>query len=192
MIAKGKMNIIGEAVHFQIDFENRDWFITIRRTDMKGDKRFDALNNQEVGPAQIAEFVPNRQNLEWQHVSLEGISQEAYIQDGDYKLSLICLKESPVDPKEAIQEFTEFMTNKLKQMQEKVKDELEHIPDWPDPEPQNKLRMIYWTRRMHSLSEKVVPKQTAKEVLERCISNLKKDYPNFQFKYDEDFFNKCG
>jgi len=77
-------------------------------------------------------------------------------------------------------------------MQEKVKDELEHIPDWPDPEPQNELRMIYNASRMHSLGDKVVRKQTAKEVLEECISRLKEDYPNFQFKYDEDFFNKCG
>jgi len=114
MIAKGKMNIIGESVHLEIDFENCDWFINIRRIDMKDDKRFDALNNQEVYPAQIAEFVPNWQNLEWQHVSIEGISKEVYIQDGDYKLNLICLKESQVDPDTAIQEFTKFMTNKLK------------------------------------------------------------------------------
>ena len=82
------------------------------------------------------------------------------------------------------------MTNKLKKMQEKVKEELKHIPDWP--EPQGELRMIYQTRRMHSLSEKVKTKQTAKKILEDCISRLKDDYPDFQFNFDEDFFNKCG
>jgi len=82
------------------------------------------------------------------------------------------------------------MSSKLKKMQEQVKEELEHIPDWP--EPQNELREIYWTRRMRSLGKKAVSKQTPREVLEKCISDLKKDYPNFQFKYDEDFFNKCG
>ena len=55
-------------------------------------------------------------------------------------------------------------------MQEKVKAELEHIPDWP--EPQGELRMIYQTRRMHSLGKKAVSKQTAKEVLKECISGL--------------------
>ena len=80
--------------------------------------------------------------------------------------------------------------NKLKKMQQKVKTELEHIPDWP--EPQNDLRSIYNTRRMHSLGKKAISKQTAKEVLEGCISRLKDDYPDFQFKYDEDFFSKCG
>lgn len=82
------------------------------------------------------------------------------------------------------------MASKLKQIRGRVKEELEHIPKWP--EPQGELRMIYWTRRMHSLSEKVVPKQTAKEVLEECIFRLKGDYPDFQFNYDEDFFNQRG
>jgi len=77
----------------------------------------------------------------------------------------------------------------LKKMLERVKEELKHIPDWP--EPQNKLRMIYQTRRMNSLGKKAVTKQTPKEVLKKSISDLKKDYPDFQPKYDEDFFSKC-
>ena len=82
------------------------------------------------------------------------------------------------------------MADKLKTMQERVKEELEHIPD--EPELQNVLRMSYWDSRMHSLGKKAKSKQKAKEVLEGCISRLKADYPDFQFKYDEDFFNKCG
>lgn len=62
----------------------------------------------------------------------------------------------------------------------------------PPPCFQGELRMIYWARRMHSLSEKVVRKQTAKEVLEECIFRLKDDYPDFQFNYDENFFNQRG
>ena len=47
------------------------------------------------------------------------------------------------------------MISKWKQqMREKVKNELEHIPNWPDP--QGELRMIYNIRRMHSLSKKVM------------------------------------
>jgi hypothetical protein len=84
------------------------------------------------------------------------------------------------------------MADKLKTMQERVKEELEHIPDWPDPDPQKELRMIYNTRRMRSLGKKAKSKQTAKEVLKECISDLKPKYPDFQFLYDEDFFNKCG
>jgi len=82
------------------------------------------------------------------------------------------------------------MADKLKTMQESVKEELEHIPDWPDP--QGELRWVYNASRMHSLGKKATSKQTAKQVLEGCISRLKNDYPDFQFKYDEDFFNKCG
>jgi len=82
------------------------------------------------------------------------------------------------------------MTNKREEMQEKVNEELKYIPEWP--EPQNELRMIYQTRRMHSLGKKATSKQTAKEVLEKCISDLKPEYSDFQFLYDEYFFNKCG
>lgn len=80
------------------------------------------------------------------------------------------------------------MANKLKEMTKRVNEELKHIPKWP--EPQGALRLIYWSRRMHSLSQKVVPKQTAKEVLEGCIACLRNDYPNFEFKYEIEFFNQ--
>lgn len=84
------------------------------------------------------------------------------------------------------------MSNKLKKMQEKVKAELEHIPDWPDPDPQKELRMLYNMCRERSLGKKATSKQTAKEVLMKCISDLQPKYPDYSFKYDEDFFNKCG
>lgn len=82
------------------------------------------------------------------------------------------------------------MTSKLEKMRDKAKEELEHIRDWP--EHQGELRAIYWSRRMHSLGKKAKSKQTAKEVLEKCISDLKPKYPDFKFIYDEDFFNRCG
>ncbi|HUU18147.1 MAG TPA: hypothetical protein VMW72_13435 [Sedimentisphaerales bacterium] len=98
-------------------------------------------------------------------------------------------------PEQGVVNFLEHMkdiatSDKSKKMREMVKEELEHIPDWP--EPQNELRMIYWTRRMHSLGKKAKSEQTAKEVLEECISDSKTKYPDFQFLYDESFFNECG
>ncbi|MBA7646585.1 hypothetical protein ES703_54350 [subsurface metagenome] len=80
------------------------------------------------------------------------------------------------------------MPQKLKQMREIVLRELEHIPNWP--EPQGELRMVYWNRRMHSLGRKVNRQKTAKEVLEESIASLRGDYPGFKFEYDEQFFNK--
>jgi hypothetical protein len=84
---------------------------------------------------------------------------------------------------------------KLKQMREKVLKELEHIPDWP--EPQKDLRMIYWFQRMHSLGKKAKVKKTAKEVLEECIAYLKKQGgvyykkgSDYEFLYDKEFFEK--
>lgn len=107
MIAKWKMGTMGQNI--EINFEERDWYICISRTDGKADNHFGIPNEQEVGPTQIAYFVPNWQNLERCRTGIEGISEEAYIQDGDYKLNLICPKESHVDLDIAIQEFTEFM-----------------------------------------------------------------------------------
>ena len=80
------------------------------------------------------------------------------------------------------------MGQRLKQMRETVLRELEHIPNWP--EPQGELRMVYWSRRMHSLGRKVNREKTAKEVLEESISALRRDYPDFRFEYDEQFFSK--
>ena len=81
------------------------------------------------------------------------------------------------------------MPRKLKQMRETVLKELEHIPNWPGP--QAELRMVYWSRRMHSLGRKADRQKTAKEVLEESIDSLKRDYPNFRFEYDAEFFNKA-
>jgi len=80
------------------------------------------------------------------------------------------------------------MSTKLKQMRQKALEELKYIPK--GPLPQGELRAMYWMQRMHSLGKKTTIIQTAKEVLEKCIVYLKKDYPNFEFKYDEGFFNQ--
>ncbi|GAJ10024.1 unnamed protein product [marine sediment metagenome] len=80
------------------------------------------------------------------------------------------------------------MVTKLKQMREYVLNELNYIPK--KPLPRGKLRAMYLTQRMHSLGKKATSAQSAKEVLEQCISYLKKDYPNFNFRYDKDFFNQ--
>jgi len=75
---------------------------------------------------------------------------------------------------------------KLKQIREQVKRELEHIPR--GSLTQNELRMLYWMMRMHSLGEKTATKKIAKEVLEECITYLRKEYPHFEFQYDKGFF----
>jgi len=79
------------------------------------------------------------------------------------------------------------MPQKLKKMRETVLTELQHIPQWP--EPQRELRMVYWSLRMHSLGRKVEMKKTAKEVLEESITSVKRDHPDYNFQYDEQFFS---
>ena len=105
----GKAEALPMGATLTVSFEECEWFIQIHRIDRKVDNRFLDLNQKEVGSEQIAKFVPNWANLEWQHAVMEGIAKEAYIQDGDYRLYLICLKEASVNPDTAIQEFKAFM-----------------------------------------------------------------------------------
>lgn len=71
-------------------------------------------------------------------------------------------------------------------MREYVLNKLNYIPK--KQLPQGELRAMYWTQRMHSLGRKSIVTKTAREVLESCITYLRKDYPNFKFKYDKRFF----
>ena len=87
------------------------------------------------------------------------------------------------------------MNTKLREMREKVKKELEYIPDWP--KPQKDLRMAYWFFRMHSLGKKAKTQKSAKQVLEECIDHLKKNEGTYykkgsdhEFQYDKKFFSK--
>jgi translation initiation factor 2 alpha subunit (eIF-2alpha) len=79
------------------------------------------------------------------------------------------------------------MGRKAKEVREIVKEELVHIPEGPDP--QMELRMAYWNKRMYRLSRKSQRKKTVKEVLEESVRSLEQYYPNFEFKYDVEFFN---
>lgn len=80
------------------------------------------------------------------------------------------------------------MFSKIREMRKIVLKELEHIPKGPFP--QGELRAVYWGMRMNSLGKKAKAKKTAKEVLEECLSVLRKDYSDFEFEYDGKFFNR--
>ena len=71
-------------------------------------------------------------------------------------------------------------------MHSRIKAELAHIPDWP--EPQGELRMLYNVKRMRSLGKKAEHKNPRSQVLEQSIQQLKGDYPNYEFKYDRELF----
>jgi hypothetical protein len=79
---------------------------------------------------------------------------------------------------------------KLKEMRGKVLKELEHIPDWP--EPQRDLRAIYWARRMRSLGRKARSRTTAGKVLLESIEQLKKYHNNYDPVFDREFFELRG
>lgn len=79
---------------------------------------------------------------------------------------------------------------KLQDMHSQVKAELAHIPHWPDP--QSDLRMLYNTKRMHSLGRKAENKGAPSQILAESIEQLKGDYPNYEFKYDHEFFPEAN
>lgn len=79
---------------------------------------------------------------------------------------------------------------KLTDMRAKVRTELAHIPDWP--QPQGDLRMVYWSRRMASLGAKQREAGTPLEIVRRCIAQLEPDHPGHQFEYDESYFQSIS
>ena len=80
----------------------------------------------------------------------------------------------------------------LKQMNDKVGEELKHIPEWPNPQPQGELRAIYQNMRMNNLNEKTETERTAVEVLQQCIDFLRASHPSYEFIYDSEFFGQRG
>jgi len=79
---------------------------------------------------------------------------------------------------------------KLKDMRQKVLEELEHIPR--GNAAQNELRFIYFNRRMNSLGKKGKGEKTAKDILLECIAQVKKEYPSFKPIYDKDYFDNIN
>ena len=67
-------------------------------------------------------------------------------------------------------------------MNNTVKEELTHISK--DGNAQNELRMLYNIRRRKDLKLN----NTKDETLIYCIRRLKSDYPNWEPRYDSDFF----
>jgi hypothetical protein len=78
------------------------------------------------------------------------------------------------------------MSNKLKELREQVKKEIEHIPK--GNLPQNELRMYYWPLRMNSLGKKAKKSETKEDVLKRSIESVQKEYPDFIPQFDKNFF----
>lgn len=74
----------------------------------------------------------------------------------------------------------------LKEMLSQVGAELAHIPNWP--EPQSKLRMLYNMERRRSLGRNARHQKSPSQVLAECIAFLKTNCPNYEFKYDREFF----
>jgi hypothetical protein len=76
--------------------------------------------------------------------------------------------------------------NKLKEMREKVANELKHIPR--GNLYQNELRSFYQSMRMHSLGKYSKIELSKEDVLKQAIDLINKDYPEFKPIYDTKFF----
>jgi hypothetical protein len=67
-----------------------------------------------------------------------------------------------------------------------VKEELNHIP--PGAEPQNMLRMAYWTLRMNSLGKRATGAKEPYDVLRAAIAHVRAQHADHEFHYDRPFF----
>ncbi len=77
--------------------------------------------------------------------------------------------------------------HKGKEIRDRVKLELEHIPRGLRGSSQNELRMIYWMMRQHSLGRRG-NKESKEETLLKSIEAVKKYNSDFEPKFDEYFF----
>ena len=73
---------------------------------------------------------------------------------------------------------------KREEMTKIVKSELEHIPKGPRGSTQNRLRIYYnaWRRR------DLLKGKSKEQTLEEAIKMLKEEYPDFNPRFDRDFF----
>ena len=73
---------------------------------------------------------------------------------------------------------------KREEMTKIVKSELEHIPKGSRGSTQNKLRIYYnaWRRR------DLLRGKSKEQTLEEAIKMLREDYPDFNPRFDRDFF----
>ena len=73
---------------------------------------------------------------------------------------------------------------KREEMTKIVKSELKHIPKGSKGSVQNRLRIYYnaWRRR------DLLSGKSKEQTLEEAIKKLKEDYPDFEPKFDRDFF----
>ena len=75
--------------------------------------------------------------------------------------------------------------NKLEKMRTQAREDLKHVPKGRPP--QNSLRLLYFNLRMNSLG-KNPEYETKEEVLEASIQAIREKHPNFEPKYDKEFF----
>jgi hypothetical protein len=78
-------------------------------------------------------------------------------------------------------------TMTLAEMNRMVGEELEHIPNWP--EPQNMLRMTYAMLRKISLRKKTADVKSRHDVLRESIASVKETNPDWQEQFDCKFFS---
>lgn len=77
----------------------------------------------------------------------------------------------------------------LEDMRALVLEEMEHISRRPKPQ-QSHLRSFYWFWRMNSLGKKAELANDRWIVLQKCLEDLEKKYPDVEFQYDKSFFKK--
>jgi hypothetical protein len=113
-----------------------------------------------------------------------GLFGEGGDRSRSWLISFLALIQSAIYTKISI--YLDTMTDRLKTMRQQVKEEMEHIPR--GNLPQNELRQVYWGLRMNSLGKKAKEPETKEDVLKKSIENVRKEYRDFEFQYDAEYF----
>ena len=87
-----------------------DWYLVLRRADFTADQRFAACHGRDLGPHDVAQFVPRWETLFWVPVPDSLLSRsESRALDQPYQIHVCANAGSPKRHRDVIDAFARFM-----------------------------------------------------------------------------------
>ena len=107
---KGKGFGLVMAMGLDVNFADDNWVLSIRRVDGKRHDAFMEYDGEEVGPADVGQFLPNWEQLKWTEIDdpLLGKSVSC-AEDGDLKATIQAIKGDDKTHVELCSTFRAFM-----------------------------------------------------------------------------------
>jgi hypothetical protein len=90
--------------------QETDWHFFIRRLDGENDVVFATYHRKEVGPANVAKFIPNWKTLHWVKIKNSQLGHsESYAKDTEFEINVYANPHSTKKHPDVIESFLNFM-----------------------------------------------------------------------------------